>query len=386
MGPQAELPEPGYFEHTHLGCYICATLTGLACCVGSYNNQGTWLKIQSARGYWVLTALLATFAYLYVRPFIRFGIGSASRGYINFTSLYIVWLIGAVFYHLPSLESMGVNIKADVSLMIVISLGSLVVLIALWFVHVLMVQFKLLTPKVSLAAGAWSPKVLSSLLLNSVVLGAMCSTYHSFCGNGLLKGGGISSLNAGSFNEDGENLKSAVCAKWLHPILTSQYPWFSSFMLFGEGGDDDVALGSLGDSGGHNFSASYGTANKTCPDEGGVQGPPASIGIDFPWDGIGVVWVPAGNVLSPVLTMWITLIALYIANTVADNAAVEVLQLHTCRTVCTFHAWLCAANTVANHAAAEALNERLSTLLLLVCAQPTLWEIILWRSPSSVHA
>eukprot|EP00983_Pelagomonas_calceolata_P086362 1156745-Pelagomonas_calceolata.AAC.11 len=39
MGPQAELPEPGYFEHTHLGCYICATLTGLACCVGSYNSQ-----------------------------------------------------------------------------------------------------------------------------------------------------------------------------------------------------------------------------------------------------------------------------------------------------------------------------------------------------------
>eukprot|EP00983_Pelagomonas_calceolata_P086358 1156745-Pelagomonas_calceolata.AAC.7 len=35
------------------------------------------------------------------------------RGYINFTSLYIVWLIGAVFYHLPSLESMGVNIKVS---------------------------------------------------------------------------------------------------------------------------------------------------------------------------------------------------------------------------------------------------------------------------------
>jgi len=33
------------------------------------------------------------------------------RGHINFTSIYIAWLTGAVFYHLPSLDSMGVNIK-----------------------------------------------------------------------------------------------------------------------------------------------------------------------------------------------------------------------------------------------------------------------------------
>lgn len=81
----------------------------------------------------------------------------------------------------------------------------------------------------------------------------------------------------------------------LQILLLVQQQLFADFKrttaahVAGEGGDDDVALGSLGDSGGHNFSASYGTANKTCPDEGGVQGPPASIGIDFPWDGIGVV-------------------------------------------------------------------------------------------------
>lgn len=34
-------------------------------------------------------------------------------GYINFTSVYLVWLVGAVFYHLPSLDSMGLNIKAS---------------------------------------------------------------------------------------------------------------------------------------------------------------------------------------------------------------------------------------------------------------------------------
>lgn len=47
------------------------------------------------------------FAYLYLRPLIRRGLGSASRGYINFSAVYICWLLMAVFYHLPSLESMG---------------------------------------------------------------------------------------------------------------------------------------------------------------------------------------------------------------------------------------------------------------------------------------
>lgn len=47
------------------------------------------------------------FAYLYLRPLIRRGLGSASRGYINYSAVYICWLLMAVFYHLPSLESMG---------------------------------------------------------------------------------------------------------------------------------------------------------------------------------------------------------------------------------------------------------------------------------------
>ena len=48
------------------------------------------------------------FSYLYVRPLIRRRLGSASRGYINYQAIYIAWLMLAVFYHLPSLESMGV--------------------------------------------------------------------------------------------------------------------------------------------------------------------------------------------------------------------------------------------------------------------------------------
>jgi len=58
--------------------------------------------------------------------------------------------------------------------MIVVSLGSLMLLTALWLLHFLLVRCKLLSPKVSLAAGVWSPEVMSCLLLNSAVLGVMC--------------------------------------------------------------------------------------------------------------------------------------------------------------------------------------------------------------------
>ena len=58
------------------------------------------------------------------------GVSSPSphpRAYINFHSLFIVWLCSAVFYHLPSLETMGLNAKADLSLLIVVFLGTLAV-------------------------------------------------------------------------------------------------------------------------------------------------------------------------------------------------------------------------------------------------------------------
>lgn len=52
------------------------------------------------------------------------------------------------------------------------------------------------------------------------------STYYTFCGNGRFV------VSPGRTPP----LKAAVCSKWLHPILTSEYPRFSSWMLYGERG------------------------------------------------------------------------------------------------------------------------------------------------------
>ncbi len=51
----------------------------------------------------------------------------AARGYLNLSTLYIVWLCAAVFYHLPSLEQLGLDVRADLSLLIVAFIATLAV-------------------------------------------------------------------------------------------------------------------------------------------------------------------------------------------------------------------------------------------------------------------
>ena len=52
---------------------------------------------------------------------------SCCRGYINYYSVYLFWLGSAVFVHLPSFQSMGIDVKADVSMLLTVFLLSLLV-------------------------------------------------------------------------------------------------------------------------------------------------------------------------------------------------------------------------------------------------------------------
>ncbi len=49
------------------------------------------------------------------------------RGYINLSTAYIGWLMLAVFYHLPSLEALGFDVRADVSLALSVACYSVAV-------------------------------------------------------------------------------------------------------------------------------------------------------------------------------------------------------------------------------------------------------------------
>ncbi|GFR41995.1 hypothetical protein Agub_g2809, partial [Astrephomene gubernaculifera] len=130
------------------------------------------------------------------------------------------------------------------------------------------------------------------LLLNSMIIAAACSTYHSFCGNGALQ-----------LRPDTPALKSALCARWLPPITTTAYPRFASWMLYGEGSSaDSTTTAAL---------AANGTTSQLNSSTSSSNSSTSSIP---PGAGGGLREVPAGEVLSPVFTMWITLVVLYIAN------------------------------------------------------------------------
>lgn len=155
---------------------------------------------------------------------------------------------------------------------------------------------------------------------------ALCSSYHSVCGNGLMgdadqqaTGNATSTSPAtlaswqyrsgSSAGNAADRLKAAVCAKWLHPMTMQQYPSFSSWMLYGE--TRNSSTGNTTHAGTHATAVWTNVTDQ--PVLGNFQNQSGSwFGIDFPLDGKGAIPVPADGILSPVLTMWITLMLLYI--------------------------------------------------------------------------
>ncbi|GFR41996.1 hypothetical protein Agub_g2810, partial [Astrephomene gubernaculifera] len=138
------------FEHTHLGSYLVGGFA--VACLFTDSAQGLIARNQLNRKWLLLYGVLCIFAYLYARPFIRVGLWSAKRGYINFSTLYIVWLCSAVFYHLPSLEQLGLDVRADVSMLIVAFLSSLAALVALSGLHTAAVYAGMLPRRTHLLA------------------------------------------------------------------------------------------------------------------------------------------------------------------------------------------------------------------------------------------
>lgn len=54
--------------------------------------------------------------YSHRRTDIRRRLGSAKKGQLNYTTLYIAWLLAAVLYHVPALSALGIDTRADLSL------------------------------------------------------------------------------------------------------------------------------------------------------------------------------------------------------------------------------------------------------------------------------
>lgn len=264
-------------RHTQYAFYL-TTIFAMSCIIYD-STQGIIQRYHFSKKWFWLYGVMCLFAYLYTRPLIRKRLGSASAGYINWTTVYAVWLCAAVFYHLPSLDSLGLDVRADVSMLITVFLGSLVALGILSASYGAAVLFRLLSPRLFDRAG--TREVFTTIILNATTLAIACSSYYSLCGNAAAytTTTGIPRTSA-SYNNTNttDSVRLNVCGKWLHPLSAIRHPSFSAWVIYGE--------------------SSSNTTSTTSVEAG-----------------------PSAQLISPVLTIWLTLFSMTLVNSVADYAA-----------------------------------------------------------------
>lgn len=276
---------PTQFRHTQYAVYITALATALA--AGYDSCQGIVQKYHINKKWFYLYGFLMLFAYLYVRPLIRKRLGSASSAYINWNTVYAMWLCAAVFYHMPSFESLGFDIKADVSIMLTIFLMSCALLGVLASTYGFLTSIRSVSKRL-LYIPPTSKEIFSVVVLNSMNLALACSTYYSFCGN--------SPEYRRKIHPD-DSFRNYVCSDLLRPISSHQYQIFSRWVIYGEGENTDDRMISK---------------NTTLTDETAVL-----------MDGY----------ISPVFTTWLTLFFLFLCNSFADFVAAYFVR---CSTVSTY--------------------------------------------------
>lgn len=125
---------------------------------------------------------------------------------------------------------------------------------------------------------------------------------------------------------------AAACLPAWHPPISppaimqalAQLNWHFTIDVAGEGGDGSSGSSTMPASGTTPSAAAASNVTagsfNTTQQQGSTQAAAHQfITIDFPLDGRGAVEVEAGAVLSPVLTLWVTLMVLYIGACAEDH-------------------------------------------------------------------
>ncbi|GLJ47120.1 hypothetical protein SUGI_0994890 [Cryptomeria japonica] len=168
--------------------------------------------------------------------------------YSNFSRWYVLWLLVAGVYHLPSMQSMGVDIKMNVSLFLTLFLYSVLALLVFHITFLVLWYMGL----VARFAGK-RPEILT-ILQNSVVLSIACCVFYSYCGNRAPTrtksfGSKDFGLVVGTFIKGWpqvHELKEQVCSNWLASVgSASDYPVFSKWVIYGQSADKISPIFSL---------------------------------------------------------------------------------------------------------------------------------------------
>ncbi|KAL7207855.1 hypothetical protein ACSBR1_029745 [Camellia fascicularis] len=266
------------YPHEHSRHAIIAVVVGCLFFISSDNMHTLIQKLDNNIKWWSMYACLLGFFYFFSSPFLE---KTIRPSYSNFSRWYIAWILVAALYHLPSFQSMGVDMRMNLSLFLTIFVSSIlfllvfhVIFVGLWYVGL-----------VARVAGK-KPEILT-IIQNCAVLSVACCVFYSHCGNrAILREKSFERTNSGWFSfwkkQEQKTLlaqflriyefKDKICSSWFAPVgSASDYPLLSKWVIYGELACNGSCVGSA--------------------------------------DGI-----------SPIYSLWATFIGLYIANYVVERS------------------------------------------------------------------
>ncbi|XP_075479193.1 uncharacterized protein LOC142520106 isoform X1 [Primulina tabacum] len=229
------------YPHQHSRHAVIAVFIGCLFFISSENMHTLIQKLDSNIKWWSIYACLLGFFYFFSSPFIG---KTIKPNYSNFSRWYIAWILVAALYHLPSFQSMGVDMRMNLSLFLTIYLSSIlfllvfhVIFLGLWYVGL-----------VARVAGR-RPAILT-ILQNCAVISVACCVFYSHCGNSaIMRGKTFERGFSGWFtrwNKEEVNtwlakfirmneFKEEVCKSWFAPVgSASDYPFLSKWVIYGE--------------------------------------------------------------------------------------------------------------------------------------------------------
>ncbi|XP_051139257.1 uncharacterized protein LOC127257038 [Andrographis paniculata] len=229
------------YPHQHSRHAVIAVFIGCLFFISSDNMHTLIQKLDSNIKWWSIYGGLLGFFYFFSSPFIG---KTIKPSYSNFSRWYIAWILVAALYHLPSFQSMGVDMRMNLSLFLTIYVSSIlfllvfhIVFIGLWYIGL-----------VARVAGR-RPAILT-ILQNCAVISIACCVFYSHCGNrAITREKSFERRFSAWFtlwNKEERNswltkfvrineFKDQVCSSWFAPVgSANDYPFLSKWVIYGE--------------------------------------------------------------------------------------------------------------------------------------------------------
>ncbi|KAJ4785662.1 Calcineurin-like metallo-phosphoesterase superfamily [Rhynchospora pubera] len=232
-------PYPYQLEHSKHA--IIAVICGWLFFLSSDNLHTIIQKLDKNIKWWSMYICLFGFFYFFSSPFMKKPI---KPSYSNFSRWYIAWIFTAALYHLPSLQSMGLDLRMNVSLFLTIFTTSVFFLVV-FHVFYLGLWYLGLVSRVAKKR----PEILA-IIQNCTVISIACCVFYSHCGNRAIVKEKPDQRSANWLfslwkrNERNtwiskllrmHEFKDQVCSSWFAPVgSASDYPIYSKWVVYGE--------------------------------------------------------------------------------------------------------------------------------------------------------